>query len=90
MEKLEGLASQDNRRTSTENDLIKKNTESTLRLPSVDSSELSEYYKHMSKEFIEEEFLGVEARVDKTFRDIGGCGCFQYFAYLAIALGIHS
>ena len=44
----------------------------------------------MSKEFIEEEFLGVEAKVDKTFRDIGGCGCFQVFAYLVIALGIHS
>ena len=44
----------------------------------------------MSKDFIEEEFLGVEAKVDKTFRELGGCGCFQIFAYLVIGLGIHS
>ena len=60
------------------------------RLSSVNSEELDEYYNQMSKQFIEEEFLGVEAKVDKTFRDIGGCGCFQVFAYLVIALGIHS
>ena len=80
----------DMRPVSTEHNEEVKRFSTAQRISSVNSSDLSEYYNQMDKEFVTQEFLEVEAKVDKTFREIGGCGCFQVFAYLVIALGIHS
>ena len=32
----------------------------------------------------------IEDKVDKLYEDIGGCGCFQVFAYFALAFGMSS
>ena len=56
---------------------------------SVNSSELSDYYKHMAESTIYPQ-TDIDDKMEKTFKDIGGCGYFQIFVFLAIALGIHS
>ena len=49
---------------------------STQGIPSIRSSELSDYYNIMTEGHEEEDMTRGEELVDKIFREIGGCGCF--------------